>query len=232
MSENHIISTDPNVLLGTKEPLVISPEEAKRRIGGGVRDGGKSGGHSISRAEARSIAVQIGQEVYDQLRAEHALAMGQLSDDLKNHFTEIRRVTATNILDIQRRSFSYRIRRDFDVDLQRMAAKLAELWGRIHLDFAVDVESIVAWLELHGLRKAPAEAPEAERGGMYKNYIKVDPSVPPDELHVRDAQGNTTKIVNLRNATDEEVEPENVGAPTELPDDPEVARAFTLSSQE
>lgn len=195
--------TDSNEseLAGTKQPLIISPEEAKKRITGkGVRDGGSGGGHAISRKEAVSIAVQIGQEVYDQLRAEHALSMGELSDDLKRHFREIKTVTAANILDIQRRSFSYRIRRDFDVDLQRMAATISDWWDR---NPGYWWYLFLAWLELHGLR-TPAEIPEA----IWSQEVEDD---------VRELL---------------EADPENVGAPSELPEPPEVARAFTLSSHE
>jgi len=180
--------------IDTPDKLIISPDEAKRRITG-KGPSGPGGKYAVSRAEAVSIAVQIGQEVYDQLRGEHALAMGQLSDDLQKHFGEIRRITAANILDIQRRSFSYRIRRDFDVDLQRMAAKLRDWW-----------DWIGAWLELHGLRGAPARTAGT--------------------LHVPVPEG----MENYALAPDPE--PENVGAPTELPESPEVARAFTLSSHE
>lgn len=179
-------------IAGTKEPLIISPEEAKRRITAKV-PGGAGGKYAISRAEAISIAVQIGQEVYDQLRGEHALAMGQLSSDLQKHFAEIRRITATNILDIQRRSFSYRIRRDFAVDRMRIAAWVSDRW-----------DMVLAWLELIGMRTAPQQ-PGTQ-------HFKL----PPDS--------------GLDFAP--EPDPENIGAPTELPEAPEVARAFTLSSQE
>lgn len=198
-------------IAGAGEPLIISPEEATRRLRTKSVPAGPGGKYAISRAEATSIAVGIGQQVYDQLCAEHALSMGELQQNLKQHFGEIRHITATNILDLQRRSFSYRIRRDFDVDLQRMAARFREWW-----------ELVQATLELHGLRQPPPRPTPIP--------ITIDPGVPPDEVHVRDAEGNTTKIVNLRNSTDDEVEPENVGAPSELPEDPGIARAFTLSS--
>jgi hypothetical protein len=79
---------------------------------------------NISHDQAVDIACKVGQQVYDQLRAEHAQAMGELQQDLRNHFREIKEVTAANILDLQRRSFSYRIRRDFGVDCTRIAESL------------------------------------------------------------------------------------------------------------
>lgn len=197
--------SDESKLVGANgEKLVITPEEAKERIRSkGIPDGGKGGKYSISRAEAVSIATQVGQQVYDQLRAEHALAMGQLQEDLRKHFNGIREVTALNILDIQRRSFSYRLRRDFAWDRKKIAIWVAARW-----------ELLLAWLELRGL-KQPKQTPVIP--------ITADPSVPPDEVHFRDPEGRTTKIVNLQ--SDET----HIGAPTELPEAPEIARTLTLS---
>lgn len=188
-----IMPNDPETTIVSTDKLVLTPDEVKDRIEkkSKARYSGPNK-YNISRDEAVSIAVQIGQEVYDQLRAEHALAMGELQKDLKHHFGEIRHVTAANILDLQRRSFSYRIRRDFDVDLQRMAAKLRDWWG--WWQWRLDL--VRAWLELHGFRATPAPT--------------GDPGDYPETLFE---------------------EAQNVGAPSELPEPPEVARAFTLSSQ-
>lgn len=79
---------------------------------------GQSKQKNISHEQAVSIAVKVGQNVYDQVRAEHALSMEELRADLQQHFREIKTVVAGNILDLQRRSFSYRLRRDFEVDVQ------------------------------------------------------------------------------------------------------------------
>jgi hypothetical protein len=100
--------------------------------------------YNISRDEAVSIAVQIGQEVYDQLRAEHAMTMAELQKDAAGQMGVGRRLG----------------------------------------------------LELHGLKSVPEE-PETERGGMYEDFFGE--------------------------------EAENVGAPSELPEAPEIARTFVVT---
>jgi hypothetical protein len=183
MSDTPRSIIDPSAELVKPDRMIISPEEALNRSKP-IRDGGNSK-HAISRKEAVSISVQIGQEVYDQLRAEHAEVMGQLQKDLSSHLNSIRDITAMNILDIQRRSFSYRLRRDFAVDRKLFALWLLDKW-----------EWAVAWLELHGLKSVPEE-PETERGGMYEDFFGE--------------------------------EAENVGAPSELPEAPEIARTFVVT---
>jgi hypothetical protein len=174
------------------EKLILSPDEAKERIEQKAkRRFSGANKYNVSRDEAVSIAVQIGQEVYDQLRAEHALTMAQLQDDMGKHFADIRRTVVINLLDLQSRSVSYRIRFDFEYDVRRIKAWLAERW-----------ELVRAWLELRGVR----EEPEAPRGGLY-----ADPG------QYEDFFGD---------------EPEHVGAPTELPSDPGIARVLTLASDE
>lgn len=125
-------------LAGTKEPLIISPEEAAARLRQRTKpvpDGGKGGKYNISRAEAVSIAAQIGQQVYDEIRKEHALTMQLLQEDLAKHFREIKEVVAMNIHDLQSRSFSYRVRRDFVYDVQCFGRWLAARRGRAVLWF-------------------------------------------------------------------------------------------------
>lgn len=189
-----IMPNDPETTIVSTDKLVLTPDEVKDRIEkkSKARYSGPNK-YNISRDEAVSIAVQIGQEVYDQLRAEHALAMGELQKDLKHHFGEIRHVTAANILDLQRRSFSYRIRRDFAVDCQRIAT-----WLRTKREVAA------AWWEI------------------WSPFRVQDPAY---ELMPQDASASN-EVEDLPHS-----EPENVGAPSELPEPPEVARAFTLSSQ-
>jgi hypothetical protein len=198
---------DAQELAGTKQPLIISPEEAKKRITAkpGIRDGGKSG-HNIGRAEAVSIACQIGQQVYDQLREEHAATMANLQEDLAGHFKEIKEVAAMNILDIQSRSFSYRVRRDFAVDCKRIGE-----WVKTRYELAL------AWLELHGLREAPPEA-ETPRGGLYAD--------PQSAVAGSIASENTEPIEKAFDVDVDDIieSPDiasslelHVGAPTELP---------------
>lgn len=176
------------------DKTIITPEEAKARIEQKAkRRFSGANKYNVSRDEAVSIAVQIGQEVYDQLRGEHAMTMAELQKDMAAHFADIRQVVVINLLDLQSRSVSYRIRFDFDYDVQRIKAWLAERW-----------QGWLYWLELHGLR----EEPEAPRGGMYTKSS--------DPLTSENQQ-----------ATEE---PQHVGAPTELPSDPGIARVLVLDS--
>lgn len=190
---------------GTKQPLIISPEEAKRRVTAGIPQG-KGGKYNISRAEAVSIACQIGQQVYDQLREEHAATMANLQQDLAAHFADIRQTVVINILDIQRRSFSYRCRAAFEYDCQRISE-----WVKTRYELAL------AWLELHGLREAPPEA-EAPRGGVYAD--------PQSAVAGSIAAENTEPIEKAFDVdVDDIIEAPDiasslelhVGAPTELP---------------
>jgi len=120
-------------------------------------NGNQKGKYDISRGEAVSIATQIGQQVYDRLRAEHAESMGRLERDLAVHFTEIKNVVAVNILDLQRRSFSYRIRRDFAVDVALARAWIqarrdlllcyAAAWLPFNIDVPTELLPVVSKLE-------------------------------------------------------------------------------------
>lgn len=151
MSDKPRSIIDPASELVKPDRLILSPEEAVRRTKG-IPAGGKDGYKPASKAEAISIACQIGQQVYDQLRSEHAATMGNLQVDLANHLREIKEVVAMNIHDLQSRSFSYRVRRDFVYDVQ--------CFGRW---LVTRRELALAWLELHGLREAPpAKEPEAK----------------------------------------------------------------------
>jgi hypothetical protein len=101
--------TNESELAGTKEPLIITPEEAADRLRQRTKpvpDGGKGGKYNISRAEAVSIAASIGQQVYDEIRKEHAMTMQLLQEDLAKHFADIRRTVVLNILDLQHRGRS------------------------------------------------------------------------------------------------------------------------------
>lgn len=147
--------TNESDLAGTKEPLIITPEEAAARLRQRTKpvpDGGKGGKYNISRAEAVSIAAQIGQQVYDEIRKEHAMTMQMLHEDLAKHLADIRRTVVVNILDLQHRTFSYRVRAAFEYDCQRIGQ-----WVATRRELAL------AWLELHGLREArPAKESEAK----------------------------------------------------------------------
>lgn len=174
-----IMPNEPETQIVSPDKAIISPEEAALRVrSGGAKDGGSQGKHAISRKEAVSIAVQIGQDVYNQVRAEHALTMGQLQQDLKQHNAQMREIVALNILDLQRRSFSYRVRRDFAVDRQRISE-----WVIVRFEMARAWLAILLPNVFYGLPQAP-HPPEA-------------------------------------------VQPEQ-----QLPESPEVARAFTLSTNE
>jgi hypothetical protein len=95
---------------------IITPERIRTA-------GGK---YNISRDEAVSIAVQIGQEVYDHVADEHKQAMKLLQEDLHAHFKEIREVTAMAILDLQRRSIWFNIA----YDLRRFRLTLEDWYWR------------------------------------------------------------------------------------------------------
>jgi hypothetical protein len=138
-----------------------------------------------------SIAVQIGQEVYDQLRAEHAITMAELQKDMGKHFADIRQVVVINMLDLQRRSVSYRIRFDFDYDVQRLK----------HGSPAVG-----NWCAPGSSCGCPAGTKKQER-------------------RAADAPGDYEDFFG-------DEEPQGVGAPTELPSDPGIARVLTLASDE
>ena len=131
------------------DKMIITPEEANNRI---TASAGKGGKYAVSRAEAVSISVQIGQQVYDQLRGEHALAMQQLQEDLSNHLNNIREHVALNLLDLQQRSVSYRIRTDIWADWIRFRGWLRTWWDQ---NPAYWWYLFLGWLELHGLRQPP-----------------------------------------------------------------------------
>lgn len=130
--------TNESELAGTKEPLIITPEEAAARLRQRTKpvpDGGKGGKYNISRAEAVSIAAQIGQQVYDEIRKEHAMTMQLLQEDLAKHFADIRKTVVVNILDLQHRTFSYRVRAAFEYDVQCFGRWLAARRERVVLRF-------------------------------------------------------------------------------------------------
>lgn len=182
-----IIMPNDDRAIVSPDKAIITPDEAKERIEQKAkRRFAGANKYNISRDEAVSIAVQIGQEVYDQLRAEHALTMAELQKDMGKHFADIRKVVVVNMLDLQSRSVSYRIRFDFDYDVQRFKAWLAERW-----------ELVRAWLELWmPSRHEEQERRAADAPGEYEDFFGE--------------------------------EPEHVGAPTELPSDPGIARVLVL----
>jgi hypothetical protein len=199
-----IVPNEPATAIVAPDKAILTPDEAKERIEQKAkRRFSTPNKYNISRDEAVNIAVQIGQEVYDQLRAEHALSMGELQTDLRGHFRQIKEIVATNILDLQRRSFSYRLRRDFAVDRMIFGAWLREKWAVIQSALVTDWDMALAWLELHGLKVPIAELRNSTDSAI--GHIMPDQSPSSPDEH------------------------ENIGAPTELPEPPEVARTFALS---
>jgi hypothetical protein len=140
----------------------------------------KGGKYNVSRDEAVSIAVQIGQQVYDQVADEHKKAMELLQRDMHRHFAEIRNVTAANIMDLQRRSFGFAVA----YDLRRIQTTLEEWYWRFR--YAVGLvpdDGVVGGIEpeepqqLEGEPEnvgAPTEQPSLEKSDEFQKRAEVD----------------------------------------------------------
>jgi hypothetical protein len=131
------------------------------------------------------------------------MTMQLLQNDLQGHFNEIKNIVATNILDLQRRSFSYRIRRDFVYDCQRIARWITS-----------QVELVKAYYDLwFGIE--PAEQP---RGGLYAKADRAVAGAIRAENTEAIEQAFDTDVDDIIEAPDVAQSLElHVGAPTELP---------------
>jgi hypothetical protein len=87
----------------------MSDESRIIRPGASLTKGGK---YNISRDEAVSIAVQIGQQVYDHVAQEHKKSIELLVEDFNEKFAHIANITAYNIRDLQARSFGFAVAYD------------------------------------------------------------------------------------------------------------------------
>lgn len=138
-----------------KESRIVTADTLRQERNNGGRH------NFCTKEQAAGVAASMGEMVYNQLREQHAMSMAALDQDLEAKFADIRKVIIANITDLQTRSFSYRVRRDFVYDVGHIIA-----WIRTKYELAL------AWLELHGLRTpAKPTLPPAE----YPNVFHDDP---------------------------------------------------------
>jgi len=117
-----------------------------------------------TKEQAAGVAASMGQMVYDQLREQHAMSMQALDEDLEAKLADIRKVIIANITDLQTRSLSYRIRRDFAFDVDQIIA-----WVRLQ------VELVRGYLGVVFPSLAPDRKPEAPLPADYPNVFSDDP---------------------------------------------------------